>query len=323
MPGIINPYLFAQPFSDFITYTGTGASLTLNFKFQPDIIFFINGDGTSRAPLCYDSSRGITKYLRFDPSLSGDEETIATIITATSGNSVTIGTNAEVNTNTKVYYAFAWKKRPKFLDIQTWSGNSTGNRAIAHSLTEIPAVVAVMNRKYLASNANFPVWNGSSIRDNWPSWKDSQSFQSYPSGGGNVDVFGSSNHDISNIYVQASPQTNETGSTYVSYIFNETSNNFFQNSYSGSDASDVTVTHSTFRSPRFYMIKCSSTNGSWIVISPTLGTNKYLLFSGAGTVQTVASGAFTFNETSLVIKGSPSETNYTSSGRIFRIYMFK
>jgi hypothetical protein len=306
--------------SAIVSYTGTGSALDLAFGFNPDLVFFLNGTGTARGNLAFDSVRGITKYIRFDKGVYTGEETSSSIITATSGSGVTLGTNAEVNTNAKIYYALAFKKAAQFLDIQAYAGNSTTNTAIAHNLAESPSVVAVMDRTrgiISGSSVNFPVWNGSAIADNWPAWNDVNQFS------GSQDRFGASDHTSSNIYVTSNAEVNASGDNYISYVFGSGSGNFYQNTYSGSNVSDVTVTHASLQSPRFYIIKCTTTNAPWIVVSSVIGTNKYATFSNTSVEQTVASGTFTFNGGSLVIKGSPSEANFTGTGRNFRIWGFK
>lgn len=305
--------------SAIASYPGTGASQSIVFGFNPDAVFFINGNGTSRGTLVADSVRGWDKYIRFQKGTYAGEETKADAITATSGSGVTIGSNSEINNSGSTYYALAFKKRAGFFDVKTHSGNSTNDRAVAHDLGIAPAICAVMNRTsglISSSNVNFPVWNGSAIGDCWPAWNDTTQFQA-------LARFGSSNFTSSDIYLTSNNEVNGSGYDYVDFMFAEETDNLFQDTYSGLNSGNTTISHGSFSSPRFYIIKCSTTSGAWIVISPTIGTDKYLVLSDAATVVTSETGAFTFNSGSLVIKGNPSQTNYTGSGRNFRIWGFK
>ena len=88
-------------------YTGTGSSLAVTGAgFQPDFTWIKNRVATDFHVLT-DAVRGATKYLVSDTTAA--EVTDTESLKSFDSDGFTVGTQAEVNTNTEDYVSWNWK----------------------------------------------------------------------------------------------------------------------------------------------------------------------------------------------------------------------
>jgi len=88
-------------------YTGTGSSLAVTgVGFSPDFTWIKNRDAADFHVLT-DTVRGATKYLKSDTS--GLEVTDTESLKSFDSDGFTVGTTAEVNTNTEDFVSWNWK----------------------------------------------------------------------------------------------------------------------------------------------------------------------------------------------------------------------
>ena len=102
-----------------------------------------------------DTVRGAPNRVRSnvnDPSAS-----LSTGLTAFNSTGHVYGSNSEVNQNTKKFVSYTFRKKEKFFDIVTYSGNGVAGRQIAHGLGSVPGMIIV---KKVSSNGNWAVYHG-------------------------------------------------------------------------------------------------------------------------------------------------------------------
>ena len=93
-------------------------------------------DSTQKTGVCFDSLASDRTY--------GKQTGETTGINAVGTSSYSIqGSNAQVNGNTKKYASWNFKAAPGFLDIVTWTGNSTAGRQIPHALGSVPGMIMI------------------------------------------------------------------------------------------------------------------------------------------------------------------------------------
>ena len=109
-------------------YTGTGSSLGLtndgNSDLQPDFVW-IKGRDFADSHHLTNTSVGLGKHLRTNTN-AGDY-TNAQVVTAVASDGFTVGTDAGVNTNTKLHVAWQWKANGGTTTTNDASSTSVGN----------------------------------------------------------------------------------------------------------------------------------------------------------------------------------------------------
>ena len=125
------------------TYTGTGASLTINngtnttigTTFQPDLVWMKSRSAATDHAL-FDVVRGTTLELISDSTAA--ETTQATGLTAFGSTGFTIGAEAKLNTSTATYVGWQWKANGTGVSntngsiTSTVSANTTAGLSLIH-----------------------------------------------------------------------------------------------------------------------------------------------------------------------------------------------
>lgn len=250
------------------TYTGTGASLSVNntvnnASFQPDFVWVKGRSGATDHAL-YDAVRGV--QLQLESNTSGIETTETTGLTAFNSNGFTVGALAQMNTNTATYVAWQWKEgATQGFDIVTYTGNGA-NRTIAHNLGVAPSMMIVKSRSqgttgytgnwyvYHAANTAAPATDylllntTAATADLDTIWNDTAPTLSVFSIGTNAAV--NNNNDL-----------------FVAYLFASVAGFSSFGSYTGNGSANGPFVFCGFR-PRFVMIKKTTTGAgdtNWIV----------------------------------------------------------
>jgi hypothetical protein len=124
-------------------YTGTGASQTvtngIDITGKGGLVWIKSRSGTTGHRLT-DTIRGATKSLVSETTAG--EATESTGLTAFGTTGFTIGADVDYNTSDAIYASWAFAKKTKFFDIQTWTGTGS-NRTISHSLGSVPGCIMV------------------------------------------------------------------------------------------------------------------------------------------------------------------------------------
>ena len=156
-------------------FTGTGSSLGVTgVGFEPSLTWIKNRDVTDFHVLT-DAVRGVTKYIKSDAITA--ETTNAESLKTFDSDGFTVGTQAEVNTNTENYASWNWKAgtstgidltagtiTPTAYSISTtagisilqYTGTGTASQTIAHGLGAVPKFMIF---KRTDNTSQWPVYN--------------------------------------------------------------------------------------------------------------------------------------------------------------------
>ena len=102
----------SDEFVKTVLYTGTGAEKILDVGFQPDFSYFSIRNDTGYVKYWFDSVRGATKYLATSLLSTQSSDLDGRILLALQtlksfdSNGVTIGTNNQMNQDTKTYVSW-------------------------------------------------------------------------------------------------------------------------------------------------------------------------------------------------------------------------
>ena len=148
----------ADVFSTFL-YTGTGSNQTINNGIDlsgEGGLTWIKGRDAAYGHNLYDTERGVTNSI-------ASSSTSATAVksdglTSFNNNGFTLGSSGSHNTSTKTYVSWTFRKKEKFFDIVTYTGNGVAGRQIAHSLGSVPAMIIT---KSYNSGANWDTYHSS------------------------------------------------------------------------------------------------------------------------------------------------------------------
>ena len=106
------------------------------------VVWVKNRTSNSTNHRVFDTKNGVTKSWnsnREDPQAAS-----ANSITAFNNNGFSItGSETELNANSANYVGWTFRNSPRFFDVQTWVGNGTAGRTIAHNLGGVPGMVIV------------------------------------------------------------------------------------------------------------------------------------------------------------------------------------
>jgi hypothetical protein len=191
-------------------------------------------------------------------------------ITAFGSTGYTLGadnTGNQVNSSPANYVSWTFRKQPKFFDIVTFTGNSTANRNIAHSLGSVPGCVIV--RDLLGGNWNVyhrsvGITKALALDVSDPAGISPNYWDAIPTS----SVF----------TVGTDSQVNFSGHDYVAYIFAHDAGGF------GLTGTDNVISCGTFTTtsgyspnvelgyePQWIMLKRTDASGNWLIVDTMRG----------------------------------------------------
>jgi len=242
-------------YMDATLRTGTGATASVSsLGFQPDLVWIKSRSAATDHGL-YDAVRGVQKQL--ESNTTTGETTETTGLTAFNSNGYTVGSLAQLNTNTATYVDWAWKEgvTPGF-DIVTYTGNGT-NRTISHALGAVPKFMVVKR---------LDTGNG------WVSYHASQNaspatgymYLNSTAGFAAASTMWNNTAPTSSVFsVGTNSETNGNTFSFVGYLWSEIEGFSKFGSYTGNGSTDGPFVWCGHR-PRWLMIKDSTTaNLGW------------------------------------------------------------
>jgi hypothetical protein len=115
-------------------YTGNATSQTitngLDLSTDGGLVWIKRRDGSASHALM-DTERGVQRLLSSDTS---DVQALTSCVPAFNTDGFDLGSSGLVNEGSWTYASWTFKKKTKFFDIVTWTGDDTLNRQISHSL---------------------------------------------------------------------------------------------------------------------------------------------------------------------------------------------
>ena len=221
----------------------------------------------------FDTERGIYKWLR--SNLTSAELSYSNTVTAFNADGFDLGVNNQQNYSGEDYASWTFRKAEKFFDVQTYTGNGSAGRTIAHNLGSTPGMLIVKCTN--ASSTYWIVWHSSLTGNNYLVLNEAwgQSSNGEQNLGNNVSLI----PPTSTVFtVGDTTNTNANGSTYVAYLFASDAGGF------GDDGSESIIKCGSYTEPnngaftdvdlgfepQFIIAKCSSSSGSNWVMSDSM-----------------------------------------------------
>jgi len=243
-------------YMDATLRTGTGATASVSsLGFQPDLVWIKSRSAATDHGL-YDAVRGVQKQI--ESNTTTGETTETTGLTAFNSNGYTVGTLAQLNTNTATYVDWAWKEgaTPGF-DIVTYTGNGT-NRTISHALGAVPKFMVVKR---------LDTGNG------WVSYHASQNaspatgymYLNSSAGFASASTMWNNTAPTSSVFsVGTNSETNGNTFSFVGYLWSEIEGFSKFGSYTGNGSTDGPFVWCGFR-PRYILFKnATSAGNNWL-----------------------------------------------------------
>ena len=278
-------------YMDVKLYTGTAGTLTVTgLGFSPDLVW-IKGRNAATTHVIQDTVRGATAYLSSNSTAAENTNTANdwfraftsdgfTVAATTSGGTPT----SEWNNNGSTYVAWCWDESatPGF-DIVTYTGDGTtsANRLIDHSLGTVPSFVITKKRSG-GTDYGWSCWH-KDLGGNYGIWLDKTNAR-------NVNMWaGYSNFSATKFTPPDLLYGNESGATYVNYLWSEVAGFSKFGSYTGNGSTDGPFVHLGFK-PAFVMIKRTDVAQDWTLFdNERLGYNPQtaLLFPNGAYAESV------------------------------------
>ena len=249
------------------TRTGTGATLTTTVaNFPPDLFITANRvvvDANDWAT--FDRLRGNAPYLR---TYSPNAEATNFPLTAIGQNGVTFSNYW--NSSSASYADWYFRRAPGFFDVVCYTGTGVA-RTVNHNLGVAPELMIIKSR----SNSS-----------NWPVYPNDPTKLLLLDDTGEIIIsiapWNNTAPTSSSFTVRTSGLTNESGYTYVAYLFATLSGVSKVGSYTGTGTT-LQINCGFTTGARFVMIKRTDSTGDWYVWDTArgiiAGNDPYLLLN--------------------------------------------
>ena len=256
---LINPYSFGGNNLFAVTsYTGSGSTqsiVTGQNQAVGALDWIKRTDSASTEMIVVDTARGGSKYFRTtDNGLELDFTSGRECAFLSNGIQVNSNGDGYTNTSAGAYVALSWLEQAGYMDVVTYTGNGS-NRTISHDLAIVaPSLMIIKERSssedwiiYHASlgNTSYAILNSTSAAST-----------SQPT------VWNSTTPTSSVFSLGTATNVNQSGNTYVAYLFAEKAGKSKFGSYSGTGSTN-SITGLGF-APSVVLIKrTTSTGGNW------------------------------------------------------------
>ena len=298
----------------FTGNAGTNAiTNTGNSDLQPDWVWFKCRSATEHHGL-FDSVRGVTKGVY--PNLANAEDNLSDTVASFNSDGFTMGADTgsggAFNGNTKTMVAWQWKETATAgFDIVSYSGNNSTNRQISHSLSAKPDMMLVKCRQAglwkiyhssLGATKYLVLSDTAGVVDNNSTWNDTEPTSS-------------------NFTLGDDGNVNETGETYINYLFAEKQGYSKFGSYVGNGNADGTFVYTGFK-PSFVMVKSTGGESNWQMSDNKRNTfnevNKHLRANSSGAEFT--NYPIDFLSNGFKLRATDTDTNGSGTTYIFMCF---
>lgn len=253
-------------------YDGTGSSqsITNNVNLSDEGGMVWTKNYTADPHILVDSERGLINRISFDAGAQSED---TGEITSFDTDGFSLGTGGSTNGNGNEYMSWAFRKCPKFFDIQTYTGTGSA-RTISHNLDATVGSIWV-KRLDAASGADWCVYHRSAGATGIMQLNKTNAF--YIDSG----FWNDTNPTTSVFHLGDRSQVNASGGSYVAYIFAHNNNDgefgvdsdqdiIKCGSFSTDTNGDATINLGF--EPQFLIVKLKdTTSGGWMVIDDTRG----------------------------------------------------
>ena len=297
-------------------YTGNGSNRDITgVGFQPNFTWIKQRNGTFSHVLG-NSVSGDNKFLVSSATQaeSTDSDKFRTFVS----DGFQVGTHNGVNGGSKTYVGWSWKESATAgFDIVAYTGNATGGRTVAHSLSAVPAMMIVKNRaasiKWAVYHKNNTAAPGTdhlklnatdATEDDDSTWNDTAPTSSVFSLGG-------------------STSTNGDGTAYIAYLFADVQGFSKMGSYVGNGNADGTFVYTGFK-PAWIMIKATDQDGEgWFMFDNKRDVDNAVdkhLIGNANGAEASGSHAMDFVSNGIKIRNGGDGTNTNAKNYVYMAF---
>jgi hypothetical protein len=254
----------ANDYFNAVLYTGTGSSQGITgVGFQPDWVWIKERSGAADHGL-YDAVRGVQKQIESNRN-DTSESTQTTGLTAFNSDGFTVGSLAQLNTNTDTYVAWNWKANgaggsntagtisstvsantTSGFSVVTYTGNGSSGATIGHGLGVTPSMIMIRVRN--SDQFSWGVYHASV-------GNTAGLYLNLTNAAATTSVFWNNTSPTSSVFSVGNwGGVNGNTSTYVAYCFAPVAGYSAFGSYTGNGSADGPFVYTGFR-PRFVLIK--------------------------------------------------------------------
>jgi len=297
------PNFIEEVFSTF-PYTGnvTARSITNNIDLSTKggLVWGKNRLAAGEYHRLSDTVRGGSKLLYTNTS---DAEATQSNISAFNATGFSLTDDSALNYNTNSYVSWTFREQPKFFDIVTYTGDGIAGRTVTHNLGSVPGCIIV---KLTSSSQDWRVYHRSLGATKYLNLNENAAE-------GTLSTIWNNTEPTSSVFsVGTNSSVNNSGSTYIAYIFAHDAGGFGLTgadnvitcgSFNTDGGGDVTV--SLGYEPQWLMVKKTSSVGNWTIFDsmrgiPTNGDDK-MLFPNTDDIENGSSDYVNINATGFSI----------------------
>ena len=294
-------------FSTYL-YTGTGASgqtITNNIDLSTKggLVWTKCRSNLSTDHSLFDTSRGATNLLISNGS--GAQTTVAQTLTAFNTSGFSLGSSNTTNQSGWLFSSWTFREQPKFFDVVTYTGTGA-NRTVSHNLGSVPGCIVV---KRTSISGDWAVYHRSLANT------EVVTLNTTTAKATSANTWNSTSPTSTEFTVGTNARVNESGQTYVAYIFAHdaggfglagTDNVISCGSYTGNGASypDINLGYE----PQWLMVKRTDLSGNWVIFDVTRGMFNWL--STSGNLQSLGLCANLTDEEKSILNIYPTSTGF-------------
>jgi len=303
-------------------YTGDGNdphALTLDGEtdMQPNLLWLKSRDSTG-AHFVVDSVRGASVWLR--TNVENPEQDDDAVIVSLNSDGFSVGDDLDSNANTEKFVGWCWKESATAgFDIISYSGTGSA-KTESHSLSAVPHWMLVKQRTdpgggsnswevYHQKNTSAPetefmyLNEDQATTDSNLRWNDTAPTSS-------VITVGTGN------------STNQSGTTYIGYLWSEKQGFSKFGSYTGNGNADGPFVYTGFR-PAWIMVRDTGNAAAWMIMdNKRSGYNptNNRLYAHASSAEESAVDRFDFLSNGFKIRTGDADTNCDGCNFIYMAF---
>ena len=202
-------------FSTYL-YEGTGSTRSISNSIDLSTkggMTWIKNRGTTDNHNLFDTERGATKYLRSNENTT--ETTDANGLSAFNSDGFSVVSDTTTNASSNTYSSWTFRKQKGFFDVVSYTGDGTAGRTISHSLGSIPGSIIIKCRSH---GLSWVVGHREFNSGNNP-WNKFLKLSNQDAESDDNEIFNDTPPTSTNFTVGDSNLTNDSGKTYVAYVF--------------------------------------------------------------------------------------------------------
>lgn len=264
------PIYVDDVFSTFL-YDGNGTSQTIangiDLSGEGGLVWIKNREISASDHIFTDTERGTNTILESNRDRAAQSTT--DMITSFNSNGFSVSSNGNVNENNDSHCSWTFRKCPGFFDVLTYTGNGS-NRTISHNLGSVPGSIWI---KKTNSADNWAVYHRGTAETHYGRLNTDDEFF-------DEATFWNDTAPTSSVFsVGTAGNVNDSGDTYVAYIFAHDDQSFGDDedeaiikcgSYTGNGSATGVLENLGFE-PQWVLIKRTDSAESWQLVDNMRG----------------------------------------------------